>query len=150
MQRWDFAYIHGFRVSRITFFPAWVIELNTVGFVFGVQSGSVGLMNSVAEAATGSFDAGLYVTINNDGSTVITCARSEMGQGVRTSLPMIVADELEADWSKVKIVQAVADAKYGNQNTDGSSHYNLYIFGNYISWEVNELQDKMLWKEMIS
>ena len=63
------------------------------GFVFGVQSGSVGLMNSVAEAATGSLDAGLYVTINNDGSTVITCARTEMGQGVRTSLPMIIADE---------------------------------------------------------
>jgi len=94
------------------------------GFVFGVQSGSMGLMNSVAEAATGTLDAGLYVTINNDGSTIITCARSEMGQGVRTSLPMIVADELEADWSRCSVVQADADQKWvdaGQElDTDGS------------------------------
>jgi len=94
------------------------------GFVFGVQSGSVGLMNSVAEAATGSFDAGLYVTINNDGSTVITCARTEMGQGVRTSLPMIIADELEADWGRCSITQADGDQKWvdaGQElDTDGS------------------------------
>jgi isoquinoline 1-oxidoreductase beta subunit len=43
-----------------------------------------------------------------------------MGQGVRTSVPMILADELEADWSRVKIEQAVGDKMYGNQYTDGS------------------------------
>jgi len=43
-----------------------------------------------------------------------------MGQGVRTSIPMIVADELEADWQQINVVQGLADEKYGSQNTDGS------------------------------
>jgi isoquinoline 1-oxidoreductase beta subunit len=51
----------------------------------------------------------------------IVVNRSEMGQGVRTSIPKIVADELEADWKRVKVVQAPGDeVKYGNQDTDGS------------------------------
>jgi isoquinoline 1-oxidoreductase beta subunit len=44
-----------------------------------------------------------------------------MGQGVRTGMPLIVADELDADWAKVKIAQATGDeVKFGNQDTDGS------------------------------
>src|SRR5207253_6020209 len=43
-----------------------------------------------------------------------------MGNGVRTSLPRIVADELDADWARVKVVQATGDEKYGDQDTDGS------------------------------
>lgn len=63
----------------------------------------------------------VFVAIAADGSVTIVCHRSEMGQGVRTSLPMVVADELEADWERVKIVQAPGDeARYGNQDTDGS------------------------------
>ncbi|MGH7383809.1 MAG: molybdopterin cofactor-binding domain-containing protein, partial [Candidatus Rokuibacteriota bacterium] len=51
----------------------------------------------------------------------IVCHRSEMGQGVRTGMPMIVADELEADWKRVRVVQAPGDEKrFGNQDTDGS------------------------------
>ena len=56
-----------------------------------------------------------------DGTVTIICHRSEMGQGVRTAMPMIVADELEADWTRVHVVQAPGDEKrYGNQDTDGS------------------------------
>ena len=43
-----------------------------------------------------------------------------MGTGIRTSLPMVAADELDADWARVKIVQGIGDARYGDQNTDGS------------------------------
>ena len=50
----------------------------------------------------------------------IVAHRSEMGTGIKTGLPMVLADELEADWNRVKIVQADADIKYGDQNTDGS------------------------------
>ena len=63
----------------------------------------------------------VFVSIAPDGTVSIVVNRSEMGQGIRTSLPRIVADELEADIKRVKVVQAPGDeAKYGNQDTDGS------------------------------
>jgi isoquinoline 1-oxidoreductase subunit beta len=63
----------------------------------------------------------VFVAIATDGTVTIMVHRSEMGQGVRTGMPLIVADELEADWSKVSVRQAPADEeKYGNQDTDGS------------------------------
>ena len=63
----------------------------------------------------------VFVAIADDGIVSITCHRAEMGQGVRTGVPMIVADEMEADWSKVRVVQATGDeVRYGNQDTDGS------------------------------
>jgi len=66
-------------------------------------------------------DPKVYVSIGTDGSVTVICNRSEMGQGVRTSLSMVVADELEADWALVKVQQAPADeARFGNQDTDGS------------------------------
>ena len=54
-------------------------------------------------------DATVFVSIAPSGTVSIVCHRSEMGQGVRTSMPMIVADELEADWARVKVVQATGD-----------------------------------------
>ena len=63
----------------------------------------------------------VFVSIAADGLVTIVAHRAEMGTGVRTSLPMVVADEMEAKWDRVSIVQAVADeARYGNQNVDGS------------------------------
>jgi isoquinoline 1-oxidoreductase beta subunit len=62
-----------------------------------------------------------FVSIADDGTVTIVCHRSEMGQGVRTGMPMIVADELEADWKRVRVAQATGDEKkFGNQDTDGS------------------------------
>ena len=66
-------------------------------------------------------DPAVFVAIDSDGTVTITAHRSEMGQGARTSLPMVLADEMGADWARVKIVQADGDEpKYGNQDTDGS------------------------------
>jgi isoquinoline 1-oxidoreductase subunit beta len=63
----------------------------------------------------------VFVSIAASGIVTITCHRAEMGQGVRTGMPMIVADELEADWSKVRVAQAPGDElRFGNQDTDGS------------------------------
>jgi isoquinoline 1-oxidoreductase subunit beta len=62
----------------------------------------------------------IFVGINPDGTVHIVAHRSEMGTAIRTSLPMIVADELDADWKRVKIDQAIGDPRYGDQNTDGS------------------------------
>ena len=73
-------------------------------------------------------DPHLFVSIAPDGTVTIVAIRSEMGTGSRTSLPMIVADELEADWSRVRVVQAPGDEeKYGNQDTDGSRSLRHHI-----------------------
>lgn len=66
-------------------------------------------------------DPKVFVAIQPDGTVTVTCHRAEMGQGVRTSIAFVVADELEADWAKVKVAQAWGDeARFGNQDTDGS------------------------------
>jgi isoquinoline 1-oxidoreductase beta subunit len=70
--------------------------------------------------AMASFEPGVFLRIENNNIVTIVVSRSEMGQGVRTSLPMIVAEELDADWSMVRIEQAPTDDKYGRLNTFGS------------------------------
>ena len=73
-------------------------------------------------------DPRIFVSIAPDGIVSIVAHRAEMGTGVRTSLPMIVADELEADWARVRVVQAPGDeVKYGNQDTDGSRSTRHYL-----------------------
>ncbi len=62
----------------------------------------------------------VYVTIGSDGVVTITQHRAELGQGIRTALPMVLADELGADWKMVRVEQALGDKKYGNQSTGGS------------------------------
>ncbi len=66
-------------------------------------------------------DPRVFVAIDPSGQVTIFAHRSEMGTGSRTSLPMVVADEMEADWNRVKVRQAEGDEeRYGNQDTDGS------------------------------
>lgn len=82
----------------------------------------------LTEVAGGDATPSLWIEITDSGKVMITCHRSEMGQQVWTSMAQIVADELEADWDDVEIVQALGDPKYGDQNTDGSRsvRYNFY------------------------
>ncbi len=76
---------------------------------------------TVADAfAKAPLQPNVYLAIDTDGTAYIIAHRSEMGSGSRTALPRIVADELDADWSRVKLVQATGDEKYGDQDTDGS------------------------------
>ncbi len=107
------AVIHN--VSRREFLAA--LGLTGSGLVLGLT----GRHGAPPVAATaGAFAPSVFVSIDAAGLVTIVCHRSEMGQGVRTAMPMIVADELEADWARVSIAQAPDDAKYGDQNTDGS------------------------------
>jgi isoquinoline 1-oxidoreductase subunit beta len=62
----------------------------------------------------------VYLGVEPDGSVFIVTHRSEMGTGIRTTLPLVAADELDADWSRCRIEQGLGDPKYGDQNTDGS------------------------------
>jgi isoquinoline 1-oxidoreductase beta subunit len=74
-------------------------------------------------------DPHIFIAIAPDGIVTIVAARAEMGTGAaRTSLPMMIADELDADWSKVRIRQSEGDeVKYGNQDTDGSRSTRHFI-----------------------
>ena len=67
------------------------------------------------------FAPNVYVQIEPGGDVNLILHRSEMGQGARTSCAMMLAEELDVDWSAIKLVQATGDKKYGDQNTDGST-----------------------------
>lgn len=97
------------------------------GLVLGAQLAPKWTFSQAARAqgaAGGAFNPNVFVTVMPDGTVSVVCHRSEMGQGIRTGLPQVVADEMEADWSRVVVEQAPADEeKYGyidGQNTDGS------------------------------
>src|SRR4029450_9694560 len=72
------------------------------------------------KADLASLNPSVYLGIEPDGTVFIVTHRSEMGTGIRTSLPLVAADELDADWGRCRIEQGVGDARYGDQNTDGS------------------------------
>jgi isoquinoline 1-oxidoreductase beta subunit len=89
------------------------------GLALGLRFGT-GLAEA-AEAGSSGWSPNAFVQIGTDGRVTIVCHRAEMGQGVRSSLPMVIADELGADWSSVRVVQGDGDKRYGDQNTDGSN-----------------------------
>ena len=78
------------------------------------------LTDGQTDADLATFHPNLFVGIQRDGTVSIVAHRSEMGTTIRTSLPLVLADELDADWKRVKINQAIGDKRYGDQNTDGS------------------------------
>ena len=106
-----------FKADRRAFLKTSTIGLT--GIMLGMH---VKCSSPIDKCGSGiNFSPNVYLSIESNGDIVIVAHRSEMGQGVRTGLPLIVAEELEADWSRVRIVQAEGDeAIYGNQNTDGS------------------------------
>jgi isoquinoline 1-oxidoreductase subunit beta len=108
------------KVDRRTFLKT--TGLTASGLVLGLQWAC-----SPAKSAA-VFSPNVYLTINGDGSIIIVAHRQEMGTGIRTNLPLVLADELEADWTRVRLVQAVGDEKkYGNQNTDGSFSVRMFF-----------------------
>ena len=88
---------------------AWASESNTTKY--GADSMPGGTVDNPL----------VFASIATDGTVTLIAHRAEMGTGVRTSLPMVIADEMEARWEKVNVIQAEAnEARYGNQNVDGS------------------------------
>src|SRR5436305_9064920 len=77
-------------------------------------------ITAASDIKDATWNPNIWIGINSDGSVMIVTHRSEMGTGIRTSLPMVLADELEADWTRVSIEQALGSDKYGSQDTDGS------------------------------
>ncbi|HEY8087938.1 MAG TPA: molybdopterin cofactor-binding domain-containing protein [Polyangiaceae bacterium] len=107
---------------------AFVLTRRAVLASFGLAVGTLAIgpvARAAVAAAASPGGAGLapnaFVHVAADGIVTLVCARSEMGQGVRSSLPALIAAELGADRARVRIVQADGDARFGNQDTDGSS-----------------------------
>ena len=97
--------------------------ISATAFMLGVN---LPLSKVQAEEA-GNHELNFFVSLDGNGDVTLVCHRSEMGQGIRTSVPQIIADELEADWSKISVVQAKADRKYGSQGTAGSASIRNYF-----------------------
>lgn len=93
------------------------------GFAIGYVMAPESLADSAPSAANGEkglFTPNAFIRIAADGIVSIVAARPEIGQGIRTSLPMVVAEELGADWQKVTVVHAPLDAVFGPQGAVGS------------------------------
>jgi CO/xanthine dehydrogenase Mo-binding subunit len=103
------------------------MSLSRREFVTAAVSAGTGLVvgfylpHGRSNSGNRSFSPNAYVRITPDNKITIVVARSEMGQGVRTALPMILAEELEADWKQIEIEQAGASTLYGDQTTGGSA-----------------------------
>jgi len=105
------------------------LKLSRRAFLAGLGAGlAVGVMPRVGRAqspsdkkAAGGLAPHVLIHIALDGTTTIVCHRSEMGQGIRSSLPILIGDEIGVDPKRVVVRQAEGDKKYGDQNTDGSS-----------------------------
>ncbi|MDW5288060.1 xanthine dehydrogenase family protein molybdopterin-binding subunit [Formosa sp. PL04] len=102
--------------------------LKQFGLVSGgllVASSMYGYNSELKIEGAEDFNPNLFIQLNTDGSLILVCSRSEMGQGIRTSLTSVIADEMDADWDRVSVKQATGNAIYGNQNTDGSKSVRL-------------------------
>src|SRR6202166_1901516 len=95
---------------------AFILAVRYIPPVFGQGQTA----NGQTDADRATLHPNLFVGIQQDGTVYIVAHRSEMGTAIRTSLPLVLADELDADWKRVKIDQAIGDKRYGDQNTVGS------------------------------
>src|SRR3954466_4384987 len=85
------------------------------GYVYSLES-----PDATTAAAAGIFEPNVWLRIAPDDTVTIMLSQLEMGQGVMTSMPLLVAEELDADWKKIKTEWTPADSKYGNPNFGGA------------------------------
>ena len=96
------------------------------GFVLSTSVVPRGLRALVTGSRAGPLSPSVYLAIDEDGTVRVYVHRVEMGQGNRTGLTQIIADELEADWDRLQVIPAYGDKKFGSQNTDGSTSIRMF------------------------
>jgi isoquinoline 1-oxidoreductase beta subunit len=117
----------GFKESRRRF--VFGTALTAAGILSGFTFSNRALAELIIEDKSKrimSFAPSIWVEITKDNQVIITIARSEIGQGVRTTFAMLVAEELDADWEKIVAVNAQGDSKYGDQSTGGSTSVRVF------------------------
>ena len=107
----------GMPLSRRGFFR--ISAAAGVGLVIGIYLPGRQPAHTLAQAAT-KVTPNIYVTLDPSGTVTVNAFRVEMGQGIRTALAMILAEELDVPWEQVRIAQVGADRAYGDQVTGGS------------------------------
>ena len=124
-------------LSSVNSQPSLAATVSRRAFLGSLSAGSLVLMGKLSHGQAGltapgavdvdAFAPDYFVSIAPSGEVTVLAHRSEMGTGIRTSLPRVVADELEADWARVIIRQAVGDQRLGDQNTDGSNSIRFFF-----------------------
>src|SRR6185295_796134 len=118
--------VPGLRIVRRSFLTA--VNLTVLGLAVGwfeeAEAADAKAAAAPATTTPGSapgLQPNVFIHVAASGEVTLVCHRSEMGQGIRSSLPFLFADELGADMARVRVVQGDGDKAYGDQNTDGSS-----------------------------
>jgi isoquinoline 1-oxidoreductase beta subunit len=117
--------VPGLRIVRRSFLTA--VNLSVLGLAVGwfeeadAADAKAAAGPAVSAGSAPGLQPNVFIHVAPSGEVTLVCHRSEMGQGIRSSLPFLFADELGADMAHVRVVQGDGDKAYGDQNTDGSS-----------------------------
>ncbi len=103
--------------------------------LLGLHVGPTGAAEVVGKPASidyaGGFKPNVFISISPQGMVTLVSKQPEIGQGIKTSLPMVIAEELEVDWKDVRVVQGDLDPAYGRQSAGGSTstpnNYNHFL-----------------------
>ena len=94
------------------------------GVVFAVRFGDAAILDRLGADARASFEPHVWIRLSSDGAVLLRFTKTEMGQGVLTALPMLIAEEMDADWSRVQVEHTPIEARYGDFDTGGSDSVN--------------------------
>src|ERR1700745_4172309 len=95
---------------------AFLVGLSGSAVTFGFAAGE----GTAQESGIGPFEPTIWYSVDRDGIVTVNITRAEMGQHIGTAIARILADELEVDWSNIRIQLVDADPKWGYMQTGGS------------------------------
>lgn len=92
--------------------------LTAAGLLIGINHAKANNLNTLAEKA---FEPNVFLSIQSDGRIILYSKNPEIGQGIKTALPQLLAEELEVDWKSIEVRQGILDARFGSQFAGGST-----------------------------